>query len=189
MKSFVFAMMLLLLALPARAQREIWDFPSLRAAAVVGYGGGGPAGVLVRGAQIDIVLTPLIAVSLEGSSWDFGNGACPDGMPSRCDGSATAGLLGLSAGVFGGRFEPYARMLGGFHDFSGISEAGDILVDDGWRAAVGAEVGVRVGIFGRLGLLFGARHLRVPDDADYEAAVHEGLQYTILFAGLDLRIR
>lgn len=164
-------------------------FAQVRTAISVGYGGGGPIGVLMLRADAGVALVPQLRAGASVLRLNHGNGVCAHQIPSPCDGRATVYAANLGYEVVAGQGLPAGLFLRAgalLHDFSGIGTGAAFFVDPRQRMGVMLDAGMRARIYGPVGLQFSGMGIHVFDADDYADAVGRQLRYTIASIGLSV---
>lgn len=156
----------------------------VRTAGMVGYGGGGPVGVVYWKFDAEASLLPRIWATGSIAGFDHGHGICTHRIPSSCDGRATALSLGLTAAPARRSHGVVARLQASAYSFSGIDGGDRTFVEAATHPAVGMELGYRVRLVGPLYGQFAASAVHVLRDDEYVAAVGSRLRYRFLTVGM-----
>ena len=145
-KSLLILVMVLCWSSPLDAQRA-------RAAVAVGFGGGGPLGIIARSATFDFSLGRSLGIAAGVTSLDHGNGICNARIPNRCDGSAWTWTGGVVYAVpASNRLYLRTSAAGGIHRFSGISDGVTTYVRGGNRPLLTLDVAGEVRFKRRIGV-------------------------------------
>lgn len=181
--------MLLLIAIAALFRVTPLEGQDARAGLSVGYGGGGPVGIVATAGSLDVNVWRAIGITAGIASLDHGNGVCSHRTPSRCDGSARTWAVGAAYTASASeRITIRTSITAGGHDFSGIRIGDDEYVRGGSRPLVSGEVTGGVRLIGGLGLHLTLQQTVVLDDGDYRSAVGEHLRYRLILLGLSFTI-